>query len=159
MFLSPERVPRGGVAPVEVGQQELPVAPGPHARPDDAVVRNVALRPVAIGSASVKQGSLNVWMHCTYIYWLPGRRRAGGGQGPPAPGIPAALDVQVVSGRPRLDGRRADGGLDGGGAGEVDEGVGLGVGQGGGVGGVLLPELLPRNNNLENTIGKSQCFV
>ena len=67
--------------------------------------------------------------------------------------------MQVVSGRPRLDGRRADGGLDGGGAGEVDEGVGLGVGQGGGVGGVLLPELLPRDNNLEQTIGKSQCFV
>ena len=142
------------MAPVEVGQQELPVAPGPHARPDDAVVRNVALQPVVIGPASVMQGSLIVYMHCTGL--KPGRRRAGGGQGPPAPGIPAALDVQVVSGRARLDGRRADGGLDGGGAGEVDEGVGLGVGQGGGVGGVLLPELLPRDNNLEKTIGKSQ---
>ena len=60
--------------------------------------------------------------------------------------------MQVVSGRAGLDGRRADGGLDGGGAGEVDEGVGLRVGQGGGVGGVLLPKLLPRDDNLEKSI-------
>ena len=56
--------------------------------------------------------------------------------------------MQVVSGLARLDGRRADGGLDGGGAGEVDESVGLGVSQGGGVRGVLLPELLPRDDDL-----------
>ena len=37
------------MAPVEMSQQEFPVAPGPHARPDDAVVGNVALNPVAIG--------------------------------------------------------------------------------------------------------------
>ena len=49
---SPDGVPRGGMAPIEVSQQELPVAPGPRARPDDAVVRYVALESVAIGSGN-----------------------------------------------------------------------------------------------------------
>ena len=55
----------------------------------------------------------------------------------------------------RCDGRCGDGGLDGGGAAEVDEGVRRGVGQSGGVGGVLLPELLPRDDDLVQRIGGS----
>ena len=72
IFFPPEGVPRSGVAPVEVGQQELPVAPGPHARPDDAIVGDVALQPVAIGPGIVMQMEIDLWVHCTRDAYLEG---------------------------------------------------------------------------------------
>ena len=47
------------MAPIEMSQQEFPVAPGPHARPDDAVVGNVALNPVAIGPVCKELSNCN----------------------------------------------------------------------------------------------------
>ena len=78
---------------------------------------------------------------------LPRGRRTRGRS--PAPGIATSLDVEIVA-RVHFDGRRCNGGLDCGGAQEVDEGVCTGVVQGcGSVGDMMLPELLPRNDDLE----------